>query len=222
VQSGSVRLISNDVLQPQHALDMSLAPCNSGERGLLGVAIDPDFVNNGYVYLYFTHPSAALGGCVNRASRFTMSGDAIDPNSEVILVDNIASQNGNHNGGDLEIGGDGYLYISVGDSGTDPRGRPGINMAAQDLSLLQGKILRVVPSTGDPAPGNPISGRGRRAVACAATPRQRRRRGAKSSTPGACATRSGSPSTPTPGPTGSSSTTSGRARARKWTKAASA
>jgi glucose/arabinose dehydrogenase len=160
VQSGSVRLISNDVLQPQHALDMSLAPCNSGERGLLGVAIDPDFVNNGYIYLYFTHPSAAPGGCVNRASRFTMSGDAIDPNSEVILVDNIASQNGNHNGGDLEIGGDGYLYISVGDSGTDPRGRPGINMAAQDLSLLQGKILRVVPSTGDPAPGNPISGPG--------------------------------------------------------------
>lgn len=158
VQSGSVRLISGDTLQPQHALDMSLSPCNGGERGLLGVAIDPDFVNNGFVYLYFTHPSGAPGGCANRVSRFTMSGDAIDPNSEVILVDNIASQNGNHNGGDLEIGGDGYLYISVGDSGTDPRGRSGPNMAAQDLSLLQGKILRVVPSTGDPAPGNPISG----------------------------------------------------------------
>ncbi|MEP7047723.1 MAG: PQQ-dependent sugar dehydrogenase [Ilumatobacteraceae bacterium] len=158
VQSGSVRLIRNDVLLPAPALTMSLSPCNGGERGLLGVALDPDFRANGFVYLYFTHPASAPGGCVNRASRFTMSGDAIDPNSELVLVDNISSNAGNHNGGDLEIGGDGFLYISVGDAGTDPRGDSSPNDAAQDLSLLNGKILRVVPSTGEPAPGNPISG----------------------------------------------------------------
>ena len=140
---------------------MSLSPCNGGERGLLGVAVDPDFKVNGYVYLYFTRPSpGAPGGCVNRVSRFTMTGDAIDPNSEIVLVDNISSNAGNHNGGDLEIGGDGFLYISVGDAGADPRGDSSPNNAAQDLSLLNGKILRVVPSTGDPAPGNPISGPG--------------------------------------------------------------
>jgi len=160
VQSGSVRLIRGDVLLPTPALTMSLSPCNAGERGLLGVALDQDFKANGFVYLYFTHPAAAPGGCVNRASRFTMTRDSIDPNSEVILVDNISSNAGNHNGGDLEIGGDGFLYISVGDAGADPRADSSPNDAAQDLSLLNGKILRVVPSTGDPAPGNPISGPG--------------------------------------------------------------
>jgi glucose/arabinose dehydrogenase len=161
VQSGSVRLIRGDTLLPTPALTMALSPCNGGERGLLGVAVDPNFKSNGFLYLYFTHPAPmAPGGCVNRASRFTMSGDAIDPNSEVILVDNISSNAGNHNGGDLEIGGDGFLYISVGDAGNNPRGGAGVNTAAQDLSLLNGKILRVVPSTGEPAPGNPISGPG--------------------------------------------------------------
>ena len=160
VQSGSVRLIRNDVLIPGAALTLPISGCNGGERGLLGVAVDPDFRANGFLYLYYTRPAAAPGGCVNRASRFTMAGDAIDPASEVVLVDNLSSNAGNHNGGDLEIGADGFLYISVGDAGADPRGDSSPNNAAQDLSLLNGKILRVVPSTGDPAPGNPISGPG--------------------------------------------------------------
>jgi glucose/arabinose dehydrogenase len=160
-QSGFVRLIRNDVLLPRPVLTMSLQGCNGGERGLLGVAVDPDFGVNGYLYLYFTHAVAsAPGGCVNRVSRFTMAGDSIDPNSEIVLVDNISSHAGNHNGGDLEIGGDGFLYISVGDSGTDPRTNASPSNAGQDLSMLNGKILRVVPSTGEPAPGNPISGPG--------------------------------------------------------------
>ncbi len=157
-QPGSVRLIRGGALLPNAALTLSIGGCNGGERGLLGFATDRDFKANGFVYLYYTRPASAPGNCVNRASRFTMAGDVIDPNSEVVLVDNISSNAGNHNGGDLEIGGDGYLYISVGDAGRDPRGRAGANVAAQDLSLLNGKILRVVPSTGEAAPGNPISG----------------------------------------------------------------
>ena len=161
VQSGSVRVIRGDVVVLAPALTMSLSPCNGGERGLLGVAVDPHFKVNGYLYLYFTRPSpGSPGGCVNRVSRFTMAGDTIDPNSEIVLVDNISSNAGNHNGGDVEIGGDGYLYITVGDAGADPRGGSSPNDAAQDLSLLNGKILRVVPSTGEPAPGNPVSGPG--------------------------------------------------------------
>ena len=90
-----------------------------------------------------------------------------------MLVDNISSVAGNHNGGDLDIGSDGNLYVSIGDAGSDPRADGGIN-AARDLSLLNGKILRVTLD-GQPAPGNPLSGAGTEP----------------------CATRGNTPSTPT-------------------------
>ena len=137
--------------------------CSSGERGLLGLAPDPGFLGNGFVYLYYTRIAGeAPGGCVNRVSRFRMIGDTIDPASEFVLLDNISSVNGNHNGGDLDVGSDGYLYVAIGDAGRDPRGNSGSagsNDAAQDLSLLNGKILRITLD-GRPAPGNPLTGSG--------------------------------------------------------------
>ena len=151
--------------------------CPGSERGLLGFTHDPAFMSNGLVYLYYTRDAAgAPGGCVNRVSRFTLSAGVIDPLSEVVLLDNISSVNGNHNGGDLDFGSDGLLYVAVGDAGRDPRGdsgSAGANDAAQDLSLLNGKILRITRD-GQPAPGNPISG----------------------PSSAACATRGNTPSTP--------------------------
>lgn len=174
---GFVRVIKNGVLLPEVALVKSV--CQQSERGMLGFAVDPAFLANGYVYLYYTRSNAsAPGGCVNRVSRFTMFGNSIFPDSELVLVDNIGSPGGNHNGGDVAIGNDGYLYISVGDGGCDPRddsGCGGANDAAQDLSLLNGKILRVDRANGAPAPGNPFSGAGT----------------------AICRTRGNSPSTPT-------------------------
>ncbi len=136
------------------------AVCSDTERGLLGFAIDPAYVTSGFVYVYRTIPSGAPGGCSNRVSRFFMSGAGLDLASERILIDGISSVNGNHNGGDIEIGNDGFLYVAVGDAGRDPRGGSGANDAAQDLSLLNGKILRVDRSTGRAAPGNPFDGPG--------------------------------------------------------------
>ena len=137
--------------------------CSNGERGLLGLAPDPGFLGNGLVYVYYTRDaSGSPGGCVNRVSRFRMNGDVIDPASELVLLDNISSVNTNHNGGDLDVGSDGNLYVSVGDAGRDPRGdsgSAGSNDAAQDLSLLNGKILRITRD-GQPAPGNPLTGPG--------------------------------------------------------------
>ncbi len=132
------------------ALDIS-AVCTGSERGMLGFTHDPAFLGNGWVYVYYTHATGA--SCVNRVSRFTMRGSTIDPASEVVLLDNIASTGGNHNGGDLDFGSDGFLYVGVGDAGQDPRSRSGRNAAAQDLSLLNGKIVRIT-RTGQPAPGN--------------------------------------------------------------------
>jgi glucose/arabinose dehydrogenase len=141
--------------------------CSQKERGYLGFTHDPAFLANGFVYLYYTREAAgAPNGCVNRVSRFTMTGASIDPTTEVVLLDNISSLGANHNGGDLDIGADGYLYVSVGDAGADPRvDSPSVtNDAAQDLSLLNGKILRITLD-GRPAPGNPLSGPG--TVPCA-------------------------------------------------------
>lgn len=161
-KGGAVRLLQNGSPLAGSALNLSV--CSNSERGLLGVAVDPEFSANGRVFLYYTRPSAgAPGGCVNRVSRFEMNGNTIDPGSEVVLLDNIGSPGGNHNGGDLEVGNDGFLYVSVGDGGSDPRGNSGSagsNDAAQDRSLLNGKILRIDRGTGAPAPGNPFTGEG--------------------------------------------------------------
>lgn len=134
--------------------------CSNSERGLLGFALDPAFVQAGFVYVYRTIASSEPGGCHNRVSRFFMDETGLDLSTERILVDRISSVAGNHNGGDLEIGNDGYLYIAVGDAGRDPRGDSGANDAAQDRSLLNGKILRVERDSGFAAPGNPFLGAG--------------------------------------------------------------
>lgn len=150
--TATVRWLRNGVLQPTVAL--SLPVCANSERGLLGIAAAPS-VPVTAVYLYYT----VRDTCINRVSRFTVDGDRLI--GEQVLLDGIASTGGNHNGGDLEIGKDGQLYVAVGDAGTDPRGNSGggaSNDAAQDLSLLNGKILRVDPNTGAPSAGNPFAG----------------------------------------------------------------
>ena len=163
-KGGDVRIVSAGAVVPAAALSLNV--CDDSERGLLGFAADPYFALNGIVYLYYTRPaSGVIGSCVNRVSRFVMTGNTISAASEVVLLDNIGSPAGNHNGGDLEVGNDGFLYIGVGDGGCDPRDATqshcaGANDAAQDLSLLNGKILRVDRNTGAPAAGNPFGGAG--------------------------------------------------------------
>ena len=163
INFGSVRVFKNGALLPAAALTLNI--CGDGERGLLGIALDPNFTTNGYLYLYYTRQSASGAPCAyntfannqpgprNRVSRFTMSGDTIDPASEVVLIDNISTDSGIHNAGDLHFGADGDLYISVGDSNAQPS-------PAQNLARLNGKILRILPSPGPggyTTPGNPFN-----------------------------------------------------------------
>jgi len=143
--------------------------CSNSERGLLGVAVDPEFPANGYVYLYYTFRTAG-SNCGsrtnpmprNRVSRFRMQANTVDAGSEFVLIDNIPSWNGNHNAGDLQFGNDGLLYISAGDSGCDPYpngGCAGANDAARDPHTLLGKILRI-DRDGNIPPTNPYTGAG--------------------------------------------------------------
>jgi glucose/arabinose dehydrogenase len=167
-QPGRVRVVQDGVLSPTPALDLTSVLCSGSERGLLGIALDPDVATNGFVYLFATrnvHNSCATNSPsspVNRVSRFTLTGSTIDPASELVLVDGMPSPNGNHNGGDVHVGNDGNLYVSIGDGGCDYAGNSGCagaNDAARDLNVLTGKILRITRTGGIPA-GNPFTGAG--------------------------------------------------------------
>ena len=141
---------------------ITLSVCSGSEMGLLGVAVDPGFAGNGFIYLYRTKPGA--GGCgtstgrFNQVVRVTLAGSTVDPASLVELLSGIRTDNGNHDGGTLRIGPDNKLWVSVGDTGVgDINGPPGssTNPYSQDLGSLEGKILRLELS-GSPAVGNPF------------------------------------------------------------------
>lgn len=130
-QGGKLRVIKNGVLLANPFLSVTVN--TSGERGLLGVAFDPNFATNGYVYVYYTATSPTIH---NRLSRFTANGDEDVPGSEVVILElNPLSSSTNHNGGAIHFGKDGKLYVAVGDNNN------GAN--SQTLNTLHGKLLRI-------------------------------------------------------------------------------
>ncbi|MDQ4133459.1 MAG: PQQ-dependent sugar dehydrogenase [Actinomycetota bacterium] len=161
-QGGTVRVVKGGSLLPTAALNLSSQLCSNSERGLLGVAVDPQFSSNGYVFVYYSFKKSAAcdSTTVNRVSRFVMTGDSLG--GEVVLIDNIPSPTGNHNAGDLRFGKDELLYVSVGDGGCDyltPTNCQNSNDAARDLNVLLGKIVRIDRNGNIPA-GNPFTGTG--------------------------------------------------------------
>ena len=132
---------------------------SANEEGLLGLAFDPEYLDNGVFYVYYSaaNPRRSV------LSRF--AGDDSEPNranqaSEQMILE-IAQPYGNHNGGALVFGPDGYLYVGLGDggSGGDPQGH------GQNLGTLLGSIIRIDPDApadgklyGIPI-GNPFSNR---------------------------------------------------------------
>ncbi len=147
-QAGRLRVVKNGVLLPNDFVTLNVA--NNSERGLLGIAFDPDFASNRFVYVYYTR---TLPPIKNRVSRFTASRlnpDVAVPGSERVLLDDIGSDAGNHNGGAIHFGLDRKLYVAVGDGGADPTN-------SQSLATLSGKLLRINPD-GSPPADNPFVG----------------------------------------------------------------
>src|SRR5687767_15309873 len=138
-QGGALRVIKNGALLPTPFLTVTVD--SSGERGLPGVAFDPNFVSNQLVYVYYTATTPTIH---NRISRFTASGDVALAGSETIIMDlpNLSTAT-NHNGGALHFGADGQLYVAVGDNAN------GAN--AQSLGTRLGKMLRITSTGGIPA-----------------------------------------------------------------------
>lgn len=130
-QGGALRVIAAGALLTAPFLKLTVDSTN--ERGLLGVAFDPDFASNAFVYVYYTTKAPKAH---NRVSRFTAQGDVAVPGSEKVLLDlDDLSAATNHNGGAIHFGPDGKLYVAVGENAN------GAN--AQTLGNLLGKVLRV-------------------------------------------------------------------------------
>lgn len=132
-QNGNIRIVENNVLLSTPFLSISVN--STGERGLLGIAFDPNFATNQYIYIYYTTSTSPIH---NRVSRVTANGNIMEADSENILLElNNLSGATNHNGGAMHFGPDGKLYIAVGDNAN------GLN--SQSFDNLLGKILRINP-----------------------------------------------------------------------------
>jgi glucose/arabinose dehydrogenase len=142
-QGGQLRVIKNGALLPTPFVTISVD--QAGERGLLGIAFDPNFASNNFLYVYYTVSTSPRH---NRVSRFTANGDVAVANSEVVLLelDNLTGAT-NHNGGAIHFGSDGKLYIAVGENATPSN--------AQTLGNMQGKMLRI-NADGSIPPDNPF------------------------------------------------------------------
>jgi len=154
-QGGTIRILANGALRPTPFLNIRGQVLAGGERGLLGLAFAPDYAASGLFYVNYTDTD---GDTVIARFRVSADPDVADAASEEVLLQ-IGQPFGNHNGGMLAFGFDGYLYIGMGDGGSADD--PG-NRAQSDATLL-GKMLRIDVSGGAGSgyaipPSNPFAG----------------------------------------------------------------
>ncbi len=147
-QGGLVKVVENGSVQHIPFLDLRSKTLAEGERGLLGVAFSPTYATDGRVYVDYTDRD---GNTVIACYTTTVPGSSSPVWRPPTILMTIEQPYANHNGGCLQFGPDGYLYIGMGDggSGGDPENR------AQNRTSLLGKMLRIDPDT--PAAGAPYA-----------------------------------------------------------------
>lgn len=146
-RAGTVRVLSDGGLG-EPVLDISDETTTDGERGLLGLAFDPDLA---HLYISFTD----LEG-TSTIDEFAVQDGTVQQDTRRTVLTQEQPET-NHNGGDIKFGPDGYLYVAFGDGGGggDPDGN------GQKLDTLLGKLLRIDPQGGDPyaiPEDNPFAG----------------------------------------------------------------
>jgi glucose/arabinose dehydrogenase len=172
-QRGTVRIVKNATLVSTPVIDLRDRVNVYGDRGLLGLAIDPSFATTGYMYLLYTyeHDGARPDGPKSaRLARYTMVGDTAAPGSERILLganvgdsceqfplgaDCLPSDYIGHTIADVKVAPDGSLFVSTGDAATsETASEPALR--AQNLDSLAGKMLRIDRATGAGLSNNPF------------------------------------------------------------------
>jgi len=153
LRDGRIVIHDGQALLPDPFLDIRNRLTAGGERGLLGLAFHPRYASNGFFYVNYTDLNSNTV-----IARFAVSADPdrSDPSSETVIL-SVVQPFSNHNGGQLQFGPDGYLYIAMGDGGNS--GDPQNN--AQNPDSLLGKMLRIDIDGGSPytIPGtNPFVG----------------------------------------------------------------
>lgn len=149
-RTGTIRILKNGVLLPAPFLDITDKVENGAEQGILGLAFAPDYSTSHMFVLHYIDPAKNV--VISRYHAPSASSDLADTAESVLLT--VPQPIGDHNGGTVVFGKDGYLYISIGDGGCcgDPNGH------GQDRTELLGSILRIdVPNAGpyQIPPGNP-------------------------------------------------------------------
>ena len=142
-KGGAVKIVPN--IENATGVIAGILPTKTdAEQGLVGIELDPDFTENGHVYLAYTTAQNH-----DRLSRFTLTGDIIDLDSEYVLMESAEASGPIHHGGEIIFGPDGALYWATGDNSEST------NAAA--LDNIHGKILRMNPD-GSAPPDNPFVG----------------------------------------------------------------
>jgi len=132
-QPGTIRVIERGKVRSGFFLDVRSRVSFGGEQGLLGLAFDPKYASNRFIYVNYTDSNGDT-----RVVRYKTNGGAALGRSARLLL-RVDQPYGNHNGGGLAFGPDGFLYVGLGDGGAggDPEGR------AQNMGSLLGKMLRL-------------------------------------------------------------------------------
>lgn len=172
---GHVRVVEDGQLLPEPFI--SLSTNSEGQRGLLGLALDPDFGRNGYVYLFHTLETDETnpeGPKTSQLIRVTADGNVAVPGSEQVLLgeivgtaaqpsctafpvgsDCLPADGKSHVGGSLRFATDGTLFVGTGEGSFAAENEGELQIAAQNLDSLAGKILRIYPD-GSAPPDNPF------------------------------------------------------------------
>lgn len=155
-RGGRIKVVRDGDIDEERFLRIKGGVSTDGERGLLSMAFDPNYESNRRFYVFYTRPSDG-DLQVDEYKRKENNRNEALTNSQRHVIRIEHSQFSNHNGGQLQFGPDGHLYISTGDGGGTPQN-------AQNTNVLLGKILRIDPrETNDSSyrspSGNPFVGR---------------------------------------------------------------
>jgi len=159
-KAGRVKVWKDGVLYAQPLIDIRDEVNSFVDRGLIGMALDPNFAENGWIYLLYAWDAPGEAKDVDeprrsRLVRYTVEGDVVRPNSAFVLFDDHWNYTQNHSVGTLKFDNRGLLWVSLGEGSLSAMPDK-LSLTALDINNVQGKVLRIDPRNGYGVPGNPF------------------------------------------------------------------